>query len=463
MARIAKNVLLLTVDCLRADHLGCYGYERPTSPNIDRLAAEGAIFLQAVSCGGGTPEAFPSILASVPPPVDHKEFTTIMKNSLSLAEVLGQWGLRTAAFHSNPYLSRVFHYRKGFDVFEDGLRAARLVQKGKKYVPIPPKLEGVTSRLLRGMYKLSFLTGKPPIVRAETLCQRAASWLANTRGPFFLWIHFMDTHQPYMPPARYVPLPSGRYIGGFTMRSFYVKKGRQGRLSMSPDERDVLIDLYDASIRYTDYAIGLLLEEIRPYLGDCLVILTADHGDEFGEHGCFGHYTLYDGIIRVPLIIVGPGTKPGTVYKEMVSTQGIGPTVADSLGIGPVKGFRGQSLTPLLEDRQGQPDDIISVAHLLPGGWRCYSYRTEEWKYIRWERTNGTLEPAVQEELYDLTLDPKETRNLSIVEGQRRATFETLLTEGLARIAEESREVAAKSELERIKGRVKRLRLTGKR
>ena len=100
------NVILITIDALRVDHLGCYGYHRNTSPNIDGLASNGALFRQAISSGGGPREAFPSILASVPPPVRYEEYKSIIKENTTIAEVLRRNGYKTAAFNSNPYLSR---------------------------------------------------------------------------------------------------------------------------------------------------------------------------------------------------------------------------------------------------------------------------------------------------------------------------------------------------------------------
>ena len=115
------NILLLTIDCLRADHLGCYGYSRDTSPNIDRLASKGALFLEAISNGGRTPASFPSILASQLPPLEWEEHKQIMQRAPTLAGILKKAGYQTAAFLSNPFLTKFFHYDKGFNVFEDDL------------------------------------------------------------------------------------------------------------------------------------------------------------------------------------------------------------------------------------------------------------------------------------------------------------------------------------------------------
>ncbi|MBA7618539.1 hypothetical protein ES703_25869 [subsurface metagenome] len=117
----APNVILLTIDCLRFDHLGCYDYWRDTSPNIDNLASRGALFLEAISNGGMTPSAFPSILASALPPLEAAEDREILRRSTTLAELLKKAGYHTAAFHSNPFLARPFHYGKGFDAFDDSL------------------------------------------------------------------------------------------------------------------------------------------------------------------------------------------------------------------------------------------------------------------------------------------------------------------------------------------------------
>ncbi|MHA1833105.1 MAG: sulfatase-like hydrolase/transferase, partial [Candidatus Baldrarchaeia archaeon] len=123
------SIILITIDSLRVDHLRCYGYHRNTSPNIDSLASKGALFLQAVSNGGGTPEAFPSILASTLPPVRAEEYAIILKERSTIAEILKERGYNTGAFHSNPYLSKFFHYDKGFDTFDDSMSRLGLIRK----------------------------------------------------------------------------------------------------------------------------------------------------------------------------------------------------------------------------------------------------------------------------------------------------------------------------------------------
>ena len=120
------NIILITVDCLRSDHLGCYGYTRNTSPNLDSLASEGALFLEAISNGGCTPCAFPSILASALPPVTHEGIVRLLKQSTPLAELLKRAGYHTAGFQCNPFLTSFFGYDRGFDVFDSSLGGGSL-------------------------------------------------------------------------------------------------------------------------------------------------------------------------------------------------------------------------------------------------------------------------------------------------------------------------------------------------
>ncbi|MCL0064804.1 sulfatase-like hydrolase/transferase [Dehalococcoidia bacterium] len=413
------NVILITIDSLRADHLGCYGYSQNTSPFIDSLASKGALFLQAISNGGGTPEAFPSIFASVLPPLHRGKFNVI-KRSKTIVEILKDAGYQTAGFHSNPYLSRFFYYHKGFDVFDDGLQVASWPKQ--RVAIVPPSLRIIASRLT-GM--LPLIASKRSIYRAEELTNKAISWLRAHPNRFFLWLHYMDTHHPYMPPQKYLSQFCSGLLGRYRILALFAKLSKNP-YRLSDYELQTLLDLYDASIKYVDNAIQLLLRELGEKLLETITIVTADHGENMGVHG-WGHPgTVYDEVIRVPLIISGPGIGKGILVKDPVSLMDLAPTIVDILGIGKVEGFQGKSFLPAIKGEKLNPSSIISVGFNPQMKQRAISIRNENWKYIRTDTLNIAEKP-VKEELYNLRDDPKETRNLIEKEREMKLKLESKL------------------------------------
>jgi len=370
MDREMLNVLLLTIDCLRFDHLGCYGYQRGTSPNIDRLASRGTLFLEAISSGGNTPTAFPSILASALPPLDESEFRTVIQKHTALAELFHKARYRTAAFHSNPWLSRLFNYNKGFDIFEDNLRRVKALRAQMRIVAMTQRIKLIPTSetflgFLRKIYRWIFYVLLPTLrgqdtVAAEEINQRAVSWLGSHNGNFFLWLHYMDVHAPCVPPQKYARQFHGHRVSRYEMSRLFQKVSSKST-QLSPSEIEKLKDLYDAEIKYVDDAIGWLLDKAGSRLENTIVIVTADHGDAFGEHGKFFHGTsLYEEILRVPLIIAGPGIEAGAVVRQQVSLLDLAPTIVGLLGLGKVHTFHGESLLPLIDEIRRFKEEAIN-------------------------------------------------------------------------------------------------------
>ena len=169
------NAILITIDCLRADNLGCYGYHRDTSPNINNLASKGALFTQVVSSGGGTPEAFPSILASLPPAL-HQDDWGLPQRSATLAKTLKGSGYQTAAFHSNAYLSKFYGFHQGFDTFFDNTGTVRHSAKRKISRWLTSK--SLLGDSVTGLYRF-FRGNAVPYVRAEKLTEKVVEVLAQ--------------------------------------------------------------------------------------------------------------------------------------------------------------------------------------------------------------------------------------------------------------------------------------------
>jgi len=443
-----RNVILITIDDLRADHLSCLGYRRKTSPNIDRLAEKGVLFRQAISNGGNSPCSFPSILTSSyalmntlgnerghPP-----DWIFLSKENVTIAETLKREGYSTAAFHSNPWLSSFFYYNRGFDFFEDSFRGL-----GESFV-----LRGVSTRhkVLEYLWALRILYDKmrnKSDTCIEALNQKGISWLQKRNNKdFFLWIHYMDVHTPLVPP-NLSPLKRLRAI-------WLYWKQRRRSTHLSEEELRTLVDFYDREIMHVDQEIGIFLDEIEKIgvsAENTYIIITGDHGEQFMEHGIVGHGRLYDEVLHVPLIFCGPGIRANTKIDSQVSLLDLSPTIIELLNINEVQTFQGTSLLPVMRGENKKKRGIFSE---IAGsrGRKAISFRTENWKYIVW--FNGEK----KRELYNLEQDPKETENLAGKEEGKTRMFETkisnhLRTERIMRRTAEEKRV--------IKRRLRRLRI----
>ncbi len=452
------NIILITIDSLRFDHLGCCGYPRDTSPNIDKLASKGALFLEAVSNGGQTPDAFPSILASLQPLLGRRKREAIPPQSTTLAELLREAGYQTAAFHCNPHISHFYGYNRGFDTFVDGLGSPSrwkgliwLRTKGFTKDGLVGKTLWKLRRILKPVSSRTLV--ERPIVTAKELNNQALAWLKGHREGFFLWLHYMDVHHPYLPLPEYLSQFRDQPVSREKMMALFKK--RKNPDQRSPLESSTLVDLYDADIRYVDDTIASLLDHLGSDLADTIVIVTADHGDELGERGKFNHQSLYDEVIRVPLIIVGPGIPGGTLVKHQVSLLDLAPTVANLVGIDPTPSFQGKSLLPVIRGGQGWSEGTISILKYVVGQ-RLISYRTPEWKYIRAESLDEA-DTLLSEEVYDLKKDPKERHNLHGSDSEEARVFELEAVNKILEFKREKTEEKTAYETERIRTKLKKL------
>jgi arylsulfatase len=306
------NVVVLTVDALRADHCSGYGYDRATTPRLDGFAAENTRFERAYSPSSHTREAVPSLLTGRYP--DEAIGADYRLAAETLAERLQTAGYRTGAFHSNPYCSRAYGFDAGFDTFDDDLRLGR------------HRLLVLAQRLLDKVRDRHY-------ARAETINERALSWLdAVGSEPLFCWVHYMDVHGPYEPPAAERTFTDDGRTDRQAQRLY---KRAVDDAAITDDERRDLLDRYDDEIRAVDAGIGALLDALaeRGLRSETLVVVTADHGDAFGEHGYYGHpRSLHDELVHVPLVVAGPdGT--ATSVDAPVSTLDVAPTILDAAGL----------------------------------------------------------------------------------------------------------------------------------
>jgi arylsulfatase len=321
------NVILLSADALRADHLSCYGYERETSPVLDDLAEESIRFTNAYSASSHTREAVPALLTGeYPDTAVASDYSLVTE---TVASKLSKQGFATGGFHSNPFLSRAFGFDQGFDTFDDDLHFGK------------HKIIALAQRVLDKVRNRHY-------ARAEEINERSLSWLDSLENdqPYFLWNHYMDTHGPYEPPGEYATLFNNGGLRGRDAQSLY-RRAIKNPDSITEEERKLLIDSYDAEIRYNDDKLGEFLGQLRDrdLLENSLLIFIADHGDAFGEHGYYGHPRyLHVELTRVPLFFRPPGGVDA-IHSTPASALDVAATIA------PTRDAVGASLFDLPTDR----------------------------------------------------------------------------------------------------------------
>jgi len=404
--RSGINIILVVIDALRADHLGCYGYPLETTPNLDALAQAGVRFEECYTPVSWTKPSVASLMTSLYPGQHGavRGGDILPEEVVTLAELFREAGWNTAGFVTNPHLKSIFNYNQSFDFFNDSLTRDKIFEIAIREVPFYPII-----RTLSG--KTFDLTDRD---RADLLNRKVFSWLElNQEGDFFVYLHYMDPHAPYDPP--------GKYKGIFR--------------AVPGDEASRAVSLYDGEIRFVDNAIGELIDRLR-ILGiyeRTAIIVTSDHGEAFGEHGDFGHgHTIYQDQLHVPLIIKYPSSSSAMVVYEPVSTLDILPTLLDlimrpaaAVGVGVI-------LTRMMEEKEpvsGDESDLYFDLENFNGSAVISGViKDGRWKYIRTGKSPLRLvKPGGGEELYDLEADPGETNNLLLQDSETAETLRNKL------------------------------------
>jgi arylsulfatase A-like enzyme len=421
------NILLVVVDALRADHLGCYGYERPVSPNIDRLAAEGVLFNEAYAQASRTKESTASMLTSLYPPSHAMARLggVLSASATTMMEEMKLAGYSTAVISANPLVSPQFGLGRGVDFF---------------HADVPSPLSGalltrVSSIVIHRIESLSWLHGlivatgeilplrggdRQPFDRdAASMNESFLSWLDGSSGRFFAYLHYMEPHEPYDPPAPYDsrfvdPGYDGPRMSRFPQSGSMMLPFAEG-LAVSESARRNMIAQYDGSIAYFDWRFGELLSGLRTrgLMDDTAIILTSDHGEEFYDHSAWGHgQSLYQELIRVPLLVWYPrGIPGGRVIEDRVRHVDVLPTLLGAAGLDETADsprFEGINLWTILETGSDPPPHLESYSEVNHGGHYAVSLISNRWKLIY---TKFGLEEDVS--LYDLSSDPWETTDLS--------------------------------------------------
>ncbi len=368
------NILLISIDSLRADHLGAYGYPRATSPAIDALAAEGVRFEHVMSSSSWTLPSHATLFTGLPMAAHgcsskHPRLTPAAR---TLAEQLGDAGYRTAGFWSGPYLHPVFGLDQGFD---DYVSCANFGYYKDKQAGGQGRANTQSHRDVTN----------PKLT--ESVLQWMRDWKAeSSSAPFFLFVHMWDVHYDFFPPAPYDTLFDPDYQGpmdGTRMRQV------PGKLLAAADMQHSRA-LYDGEIAWTDQHVGQILGELEAlgWKENTVVVVTADHGEEFWERGEFGHRkTLFEESVRVPLVLRLPGgAHAGAVVPDPVGLLDIAPTLlalAHRAHITNPDLLPGQSLLPLIEEsKTSKPRTRFAELWRPQAGASRVMLREGDWKFL---------------------------------------------------------------------------------
>lgn len=395
------NVLFVILDAGRAREFGCYGYGRATTPEIDRIASEGIVFDHAYTPAVYTLGAMSSVWTSQYPDRHHSEVSfsaRLPKDRLTLAELLSGHGIRTGGFVANGVAGSLFGFDRGFEDFREIFKDLGSSADGFRKV-VPPWLD------------------------------------AHKDGRFFAYVHFREPHFPYDPPAPFdtrfgadgpIPKAIRRDVD-------WINDLNQRRRAPKAGEIDHLVRLFDGNIAFADQEVGALRKalEARGLWEKTVVIVAADHGEGLFEHGWIGHNVhVYEEATHVPLVIRFPrGAGPaGERAEAFVDLLDVAPTIADIFGVlgqgGSATEFQGRSLLDVIGGAPGKSAVLSRTVWDRPR----YALRDERFKFVYDTRTGG-------EEVYDLSADPGESRNVAAEDPIRTAYYREALHHWVAGLA----------------------------
>jgi arylsulfatase A-like enzyme len=415
------HVLLVSIDTLRVDHVSCYGYERPTTPHLDRLAADGARFEWAFGTAVWTPPAHASMLTGLYPSqhgvVDENRLVSSIP---TIAEMLAAVGYRTLGVANNSQVGALIGLDRGHQSFHEvwrGVKSRNVVERGLRF--LGRRLTDYLGRADHGAAKSNGIV---------------LEWLesqARSGQPLYMFVHYIEPHNPLKAPAAY--------------RRFADRRARIDRaklaavadnplicltdeLQLTPVELEYLIGLYDEEICYIDSRLGEVLDALREagLYEDTLILVTADHGEHFGEHGLYSHVaSLYEPIVHIPLIAKLPGGRTGpAVRDDLVQHVDLLPTIAEAVGVEPPQGALLQGRSLAAPPAAGQEREFVyaewegrvpfyvrkRLADKPPSALERYR---QPISMIRDARYKYLLREDGPPELYDLASDPAEEHNLA--------------------------------------------------
>ncbi len=352
----AQKMVMVVIDTLRADRLGCYGYEKPTSPAVDALAAEGVLFETVHSASPWTAPSFGTIFTGVSPTVHgagallakgHRSGVRthgvtvggIRKDLPTMAGLMPK-GVKTAAFITNSFVSAELGMDRGFRHYDH-----------------------------RNAGNVSYR-------KADVVTNNAIEWLAeNGEAPFFLLLHYFDPHMGYGPPKRYIELLAPDKPPRIPIPFTDHGSARDGSLNPSDEDKRFISGLYDGEVRFVDDQIARVVEFLgtQGRLDDTWIVVVSDHGEEIFDHGSFDHgHAYYEEVTRVPLILRAPGGRwqAGQRVEASVRHVDLLPTVLALYDQPPLPHFEGKSLIPVIEGADTR-DRPAYIEFNLFGGQQC--------------------------------------------------------------------------------------------
>ena len=420
------NIILISIDTLRVDHVSSYGYHRDTTPNLDRLAEEGVRFTNAYSTAAWTPPAHASMLTGLYPSMHQAvDYKSLSPRIPTIAEVLRKNGYQTVGFVNNPAVGAFVGLERGHEAFYEiwkGVTSKNPMLRGghylyRKFISAIGKMDQgarKTNRLIKNWFKT----------------------LRDADKPFYMFVHHIEPHNPLNPPRPFRNYFHSQIKGDVDQQK--VEKMADNPLAFFTDslkisdaENQMLIDLYDGEIAYVDYIVGDFLNDLRDQklLDNTLVIVTADHGEHFGEHNLYSHVSsLYEPIVHIPFIVRYPAAFQPDVTDVPVQYVDIFPTILEMLNIQPPfkaklpgKSFlqKGSKYAiemdrPLIAEWEGRIPEYIKDRLKASSSYAEQVARfTQKFRMIKVEQMKYILWEDGMEELYELSKDTEEKINLA--------------------------------------------------
>jgi arylsulfatase A-like enzyme len=412
------NVLFLVVDSLRYDAVA--DDNAAATQTLDALAAEGVAFKACYSQGISTAPSMTAMLTGRYP-LDYGGHWYVHGEQPTMAEQFAANGYRTAAIHSNPNVSRLRNFDKGFDTFEENI------------LPLSsgPLVDTLPDRLLRSLNKAARICSRTPYLPADSVNAQMLDWVEGTDEPWFLWTQYMDTHGPYLPGDDF------SFRNKLRAERLWRKAAVESPDEITDGEHDELRRNYQLEVEYFDAALGRFLDDLEAggHLAETIVVVVGDHGDEFAEHGQYGHGNLpYEELVHVPLLVRFPDEMgletPGQV-ETPVRTMDVLPTVLDAVEAELTESMadriEGESLLPVLQGADPSYDLIHTEKEMRGDDALRFGFRTEDWTYLYDGKTDEDL-------LYDRQEDAEEVTDVSASEPDTVERFRGHLQVRLERI-----------------------------
>lgn len=396
-----KNIVIVSVDTLRADHLGVYGYERNTSPHLDQLAKESVVFERARAPRGLTWPSLVSMFTSLYPKSSNvrRNGDLLAEDVPTLASILEARGYATAAFLGNAC----------------------------------------------GVFTRNF--GTSYCGEDEEVHENALKWIReHDDRPFLLWVHYKAPHEEYLPPKKYDVFTEPAYAGPATGKRDYLDPVMLSKRAPNVEDLAHVVGLYDGEVLYSDALAHEVTQalEARDFLSSTIYVFTSDHGEELLQHNNYYYHScsVYEAVHHIPLVIRFPdGNWGGQRVSELVENIDIAPTLLELVGAGLPDGFEGQSLGPLISQEPGAKENFtqaLAEYHRPGTGW-IGTLRTDRWHYIyNPEGITPVCRPQSdyfdvrRQELYDHSKDPDEQLDVAIEHAELTAQLQQRLLEAVS-------------------------------